>query len=181
MIQLQKLTADDTLFLKKVKKIYESSFPAVERREYKEVKDLLSDQRFSLFAVTFENETVGMLSKWDFQTFVYIEHFAISSVFRGNGLGTYVLQKLIQEDDRQIVLEVELPEDEISLKRIKFYERNGFIICHESYIQPSYDKDKSSLPMMIMVKHAINTLHDFHAIRKTLYQEVYGFFETSID
>lgn len=176
---LQKLTITDTLFLKKVKKIYENSFPLNERRAFEEVMDLLTDKRFYLFAVTFENEVVGMLSKWNFKTFIYIEHFAISAAFRGNGLGSFVLQKLIQEDSRQIVLEVELPEDEISLKRIKFYERIGFSICHESYIQPPYDKDKdkAALPMLIMARQDIHSIHEFRNIRKTLHQEVYGYYE----
>ncbi|MFZ4739811.1 MAG: GNAT family N-acetyltransferase [Bacteroidales bacterium] len=176
MIDFQQLTPSDKLILKKIKKIYENSFPPDERRLFKKVVSLLNDTRFSLFAIIFENEVVGMLSSWDFTSFVYIEHFAISEEYRNNGLGSYLLKKLTQKENRQIVLEVELPEDTFSLKRIKFYERFGFSICHELYTQPPYEKNKVSLPMLIMAKHAIVSLHEFQNIKKTLHQEVYGFF-----
>jgi ribosomal protein S18 acetylase RimI-like enzyme len=177
MIYLQKLASNDKIFLKKIKKIYENAFPFNERRNFKDVIALIADQRFHLSAITFENEVVGMLSIWDFDSFVYIEHFAIDEVFRGNGLGSHVLQMIIREEIRQIVLEVELPEDEISLKRIKFYEGFGFNICHELYIQPPYDKDKEAVTMFIMSRQAIASLSDFQLIRKTLHQEVYGYYE----
>ncbi len=170
MITLQKLAPTDKLYLKKVRKIYEQSFPPNERRAFEKVINLLADKRFYLFAVTFENEVVGMLSKWDFSTFVYIEHFAVSEEFRGNGLGSHVLQKVIRDESRQIVLEVELPEDEFSLKRIKFYKQLGFSICSESYIQPPYDKYKEAVPMLIMTCQEINSVAVFQNIKKTLHQ-----------
>ncbi|NVN94588.1 MAG: GNAT family N-acetyltransferase [Bacteroidetes bacterium] len=178
MIDFQELTPSDKLILKKIKKIYENSFPPDERRLFKKVVNLLNDTRFSLSAIKFENEVVGMLSLWDFTSFVYIEHFAISEEFRNNGLGSYVLKKLIQDENRQIVLEVELPEDVFSLKRIKFYERFGFYICRESYIQPPYDdRGKEALPMLIMAKPEIDSSFIFEDIRKTIHQKVYFFFE----
>jgi ribosomal protein S18 acetylase RimI-like enzyme len=175
MIILQKLLPTDKLYLKKVKKIYETSFPPNERRYFKKVVALLTDNRFCLFAITFENEVVGMLSKWDFSTFVYIEHFAISLTFRGNGLGSHILQKIMQDENRQIVLEVELPDNIFSLTRIKFYERFGFTICSESYIQPPYDKTKEAIPMFIMTTQKIDSVIVFQNIKKILYKEVYGF------
>ncbi len=177
MIILQKLTSTDTLYLKKIKKIYENSFPPNERRAFEKVIDLLADKRFCLSTIMFETEVVGMFSQWDFGSFVYIEHFAISEEYRGNGLGSYILQNFIQEENRQIVLEVELPEDEVSLKRIKFYEQFGFSICREPYTQPPYDKDKEAIPMLIMYKQEINSEIEFKNIEKTLHQEVYKFFE----
>ncbi len=177
MINLQKLVPADKLYLKKIRKIYEQSFPPNERRTFEKVINLLADKRFYLFAVTFEDEVVGMLSKWDLNTFVYVEHFAVSEEFRNNGLGSYVLQKIIQDESRQIVLEVDFPEDELSLKRIRFYKQFGFSIYSESYIQPPYDKDKDAVPMLIMTCQEIDSVVVFQNIKKTLHQEVYDFFE----
>ncbi len=177
MINLQKLSLSDTSFLKKVRLIYENAFPPNERRAFEDVLELLEDKRFSLFAVTFGNEVIGMLSKWDFDTFVYIEHFAISAAFRCKGMGSHVFKQLMMAENRQIVLEVELPENEIAVKRICFYERFGCIICHEPYIQPPYDKNKASVPMLIMTKYAISTSNEFNKIKKTLHLEVYRWME----
>ena len=181
MVNIQKLTTNDILKLTKVKKIYENSFPVNERRDFIKLITLLSDIKFQLLAITFENEVVGMLSKWDFDSFIYIEHFAIASDFRGNGMGSYILQNLLQDEIRQIVLEVELPDDEISLKRIKFYEKFGFHCCQERYIQPPYDKDKESVSMLLMTTQLIDSLQDFQYIKNILYHEVYNFIENHIN
>ncbi|MFZ4402016.1 MAG: GNAT family N-acetyltransferase [Bacteroidales bacterium] len=176
MIKLQKLTQTDTAFLKAAKKIYESAFPSNERRVFKEVKNMLADKRFNFSVITFEDSVVGIITLWDFVNFVYIEHFAITEAFRNNGLGTYVMKKILQDEARQIVLEVDLPENELSLKRIQFYKRFGFEMYHETYIQPAYSKDKMAVPMLIMTTQEMDARMGQHLI-KTLHQEVYGFFE----
>jgi len=176
MTDIYQIAPDNKKLLKKIRIIYETAFPPIERRDFNKVIDLIADNRFQLSAIKFENEVVGMLSKWDFESFVYIEHFAISKIFRGIGLGSQVIQNIIQQENRQIVLEVELATDEISLKRIKFYTQFGFGICPEPYIQPPYDKGKETLPMLIMAKPAINSGLEFQKIKATLHQQVYGFF-----
>ncbi len=176
MIQLHKLTQTDTVFLKEARIIYESAFPSNERRVFKEVKKKLADKRFNFSVIKFEDKVVGIFTLWDFENFVYIEHFAISEAFRNNGLGSFVLTQMINEENRQIVLEVELPVDEFSLKRIKYYKRFGFDISHETYIQPPYDKDKLAVSMLIMTKQEMDTATCKNII-KTIHQEVYGFFE----
>ncbi|MCX6231975.1 MAG: GNAT family N-acetyltransferase [Bacteroidetes bacterium] len=175
MIQLQKLSVEDKKQLKVIKKIYETSFPPNERRDFKKILLLLSDDRFNISAILFEDEVVGMLSDWDFKTFTYIEHFAISPDIRGNGLGSYVLNNFILINDKLVVLEVEIPEDENSYKRIMFYERFGFNVCKETYIQPPYDEGKEAVPMLIMINREPDTSLPFKQIEKTLHQEVYGF------
>jgi len=165
---------ENELQLKKIRKIYENSFPPDERRDFKKLKSLLVDPRFSLAAIVFEDEVVGLISNWDFEHFVYIEHFAVAREFRGNGLGTYVLKSFMQQEKRVIVLEVELPEDATSFKRIKFYKGFGFRLCEETYIQPPYDKGKQALPMLIMIANESEAALPFSKIEKTLHQQVYG-------
>ena len=40
-----------------------------------------------------------------------------------------MLQELVKQYQKPICLEVELPEDELTRRRIGFYERNGFVQC----------------------------------------------------
>jgi ribosomal protein S18 acetylase RimI-like enzyme len=176
MIQLERILSATEIQLKKIRKIYENSFPPDERRDFVKLKALLSDSRFTLSAIVFEDEVVGLFSFWDFKHFVYVEHFAVAREFRGNGLGSYVLKSFMDQEKRPVVLEVELPEDPVSFKRINFYKNFGFSVCKEAYIQPPYDKGKQSVPMLIMISNEAAAALPFSMIEKNLHQEVYGFF-----
>jgi ribosomal protein S18 acetylase RimI-like enzyme len=173
MFELKKLNKNDKSLLISVKEIYESSFPPNERRDFKLVVDLIDNQSFSLSAIRFENQTIGFLSCWFFFDFTYIEHFAIDKDYRNNGVGSFILQEFINKTTNKIILEVDLPEDDISFKRIVFYKKFGFTICKETYIQPPYDSSKESVPMLIMSSEEIESKVEFETIKKTLYQNVY--------
>jgi hypothetical protein len=82
----------------------------------------------------------------------------------------------MHQEKPPIVLEVELPEDASSFKRIKFYKRFDFSIYKEAYIQPPYDKGKQAVPMLIMIANESDTTLTFATIEKTLHQQVYGFY-----
>ena len=92
----------------------------------------------------------GFLAVWEFESFTYIEHFAVDPVLRNSGTGSAMLQELVRKYQKQICLEVELPEDELTRRRIGFYERNGFVFNEYPYIQPPISKGKSPVPLRIM-------------------------------
>ena len=173
MIHLANVLYSDKRNLNKIKKIYESSFPSDERREFNKLIELLKDDRFQLKGVFVDDDSAGFISLWNFTEFMYVEHFAIANELRGNGLGTYVLQNILNETPIKILLEVDLPSDSISFKRIKYYEKFGFVICHQEYIQPPYGLGKDAVPMFIMSKPEINDYNEFRQIVKTLHSEVY--------
>ena len=58
-----------------------------------------------------DGELAGMISYWNFGTFVYVEHFAIDPSLRGGGTGSEVLAELRRSLGRPVVLEVERPAD----------------------------------------------------------------------
>ena len=57
--------------------------------------------------------------------FRYIEYFATDSSFWNKGYGTQALQTFCNLSDRAVILEIELTEEEMALRRKNFYERNG--------------------------------------------------------
>jgi len=173
MIHITSILSSDKKNLTKIKKIYEYSFPADERRDFDKLIDLINDVRFQLRGVFVDDDLVGFISLWDFSEFMYVEHFAIAKQLRGNGLGTHVLQNILDETPIKIVLEVDLPSDNISFKRIKYYQKFGFILCHEEYIQPPYGEGKDAVPMFIMSKPEIDDFTEFQQIVKTLHSQVY--------
>lgn len=174
MFELKKIQKNDKQTLNSIRVIYENSFPSDERRDFELVTELINNNIFTLYAINFENNTIGMLSSWSFIDFTYIEHFAIDSKFRNNGAGSFIFQKYINLTPNKIILEVDLPTDEISFKRIKFYTKFGFSICKETYIQPPYDKNKEAVPMLIMSNVEIECFQDFEYLKYIIYKNVYS-------
>lgn len=59
---------------------------------------------------------------WETEDFCYLEHFAVQPSLRGHGTGSTLLRQLLQRE-KPLILEIELPEDEITCRRKHFYER----------------------------------------------------------
>jgi len=154
--------------------ILTKSFPNDEYRDLKELEYYNNKKdNFTCNIIIIDKNPIGIIHYWNFEDFIYIEHFAIEIKYRNKKMGTKVLQKFIQEVKKDIVLEVELPKDKISQKRIEFYNRLGFNFHYNKYIQPSYKSDSQSLEMKLMTYGNINMPKKFSKIVKTLYKEVY--------
>ena len=66
-----------------------------------------------------------------------MEHLAVSPAIRGGGLGSAILSAFCDRTER-VVLEIDPPEDEISVRRLHFYRRLGFCDNPYAYVHPSY-------------------------------------------
>ena len=151
----------------------EKSFPSDEFRPYDEQKALFSDKRYKVFGNTEGGKLSTFITTWDFEDFVFIEHFATSPVFRNMGLGEKMLKHLASTLQKRLCLEVEPPNDDIQKRRIAFYSRNGFFLNTFPYIQPPISKGKAPVPLMIMTTSGEVSEGEFLSVKKTLYKEVY--------
>lgn len=157
-----------------IKNLYELSFPVDERRPYDESLRLLAcDEAFNMEAIYRDNSLVGFISHWSFPACRYVEHYAIEESKRGCGLGSEVLRAFLMRDVRPVVLEVELPADEMSRRRIAFYCRLGFQL-HDTfpYIQPAYTPDSNPVAMHLMSSGSVAA--PIEEIALLLYRRVYG-------
>ncbi|MEG1543719.1 MAG: GNAT family N-acetyltransferase [Tannerellaceae bacterium] len=115
------------------------SFPKEEYRDLEIVRRFITEQAsFHVLLLSSHNDKMGALSYWDFDTFVYVEHLAIRTDIRSKGYGSLLIEHLATLVQKPIVLEVELPENEQSQKRIAFYQRKAFTLCSTPYLQPPY-------------------------------------------
>ena len=121
--------------------IYESSFPLDERRNLGFQKELIKNKQYNFFIVTKDNILVAIITDWNFGDFLFMEHLAVNKDLRGKGIGTELLKEYLSKNKQKIVLEVERPENEITAKRIEFYEKIGFKPNDFDYIQPPYGKE----------------------------------------
>ncbi len=156
--------------------LYESAFPANERRPTAQ-ELALDDPRFEMRIIRHEGNFAGFITLWHFADFVYVEHFATLPELRGHGLGSRTLQTLRHESTKPVVLEVELPENDIALRRMAFYKRAGFVEMPQAYRQPPYTPENDGLPLRIMTTANDTSDRFFDAIKGTLYREVYKFSE----
>lgn len=160
-----------------IEQLLESAFPPEERRS-KEDQRRVTDENplFTVFALLSEGQFAGVITCWQGEGFVYVEHFATVPEVRGRGIGSEVLDSLSERYDVPLVLEVELPQDELARRRIGFYQRNGFVLWEEKhYVQPPYQKGCAPVALHLMVRgQGLDEQADFERIKRWLYTEVYG-------
>lgn len=173
---------------------YTTSFPEAERRPFPLVRRLACENpAFTVYALLKESlppspqtgaigeseekkrdTYVGFITAWTFEEFTYIEHFAIDESARNGGIGGKALKQFLAISQAPIVLEVEIPTDELSKRRIGFYERLGFVLDMHLYYQPPYQKGGETLEMRLMTHGAIDLAAAFEPVKETLHTQVYG-------
>lgn len=152
----------------------ENDFPLSERRTKQNQFKLLKNKYVSLNFIEKDGNLAGYFIFWDFDDFIFIEHIATLKEFRGQGIGTSFLNEFIKKNNKQIVLEVENPDNETAIKRIKFYEHLGFVLNSYNYMQPSYHNDRTTVPMKIMTLQKTLSEQEYNKITKKIKQEVYN-------
>ena len=149
-------------------RIMQASFSDDEYRPYDEQLALFEEPEYRIYYMP-----AGFLAVWEFESFIYIEHFAVDPALRNSGTGSAMLQELVRKYQKQICLEVELPEDELTRRRIGFYERNGFVFNEYPYIQPPISKGKLPVPLRVMTYGKGITRQAFEEMKEVLYRRVY--------
>ena len=153
--------------------IYHESFPIDEQRPTEDIARLIAEEeRYRAMAlVDDEGHCIGLLTTWKFDTYIYIEHFAIAPSKRSMGHGAKSLQHFMQSQHKPIVLEAEPPTDDITQRRINFYKRCGLMLYDYEYIQPPYTPERTAVPLRLMGNITDPNLTE---IAGTLHCEVYG-------
>lgn len=103
------------------------------------------------FEIVHNNQQlIGIICWWNFSDVRYIEHFATVATLRGKGKGAEIVKTFCSESDTPIILEVELPEDELTKRRIKFYERLGFAYNSHFYSHTPYSENGERVILSLM-------------------------------
>ncbi|NDV47363.1 GNAT family N-acetyltransferase [Paludibacter sp. 221] len=177
MIDFQQITSSSDPLFDKMYHLYTHAFPAAERRSLGALESILNyEKRFEADVLMIDGYFVGFFTYWKFERFIYVEHFAVDPSLRGQNIGTEAMNAFLLKANLPVVLEVEMPEDPQSIRRISFYERLGFKVLQHSYAQPYYDGSGNLLPMLIMSNDPRFADRHFSLIKSTLYTEVYKHF-----
>lgn len=159
-----------------VREMYESAFPDDERREWVQLFTLITNPAYRFNLIFDEQILIGLISVWNLNEFIFIEHFTIRNKERGKGFGTEVIRQIISKE-MPVILEVEEPLSEMAIKRIRFYERLHFSVSQGEYFQPPYSKDKQMVKMLLMSFPQKLLAANFESTKKLIHKHVYKFQE----
>ena len=145
-MHLEILTPESS-HLEAARRLYLEAFPDQERRDSENMLPENACFRPAIFCQ--EGEFRGILFYWESRNFIFLEHFAVEPRLRNAGLGAKAL-KLLKDLGKPIILEIELPEDDLTRRRKGFYERNGFRENPWHHIQPKYRREDGDLQLLLL-------------------------------
>ena len=165
-------------YIQKLLPLYREAFPENQRHTDDDFIALLGrEPDFFCNAVLMNNSFVGFFNYWNFEWFLYAEHFAIEEAIRGNKLGEKVMNMMKPTQNIPLVFEVELPDNEIAARRIEFYRRLGYEIVPVDYLQPPYNKQGYYQPLYLMTDQVELVVANYEKIKSTIYRRVYHVME----
>ncbi len=130
--------------------LYEEAFPIEERRSLDIQTQILQKEEYHFDILVDEEQFVGFILWWDFDTCRYIDYFATAVEQRNKGIGQLMLNEFVNQNNKPIILEVELPTSNINERRIKFYERIGFKLNQHYYEIPPQGEGQLPLQLLVM-------------------------------
>lgn len=181
MLSLRKITTSDSKY-DFVENLFLEAFPEDERRDLADqCRNIDANPDFSLILAEDDGKAVGFITLWDFKDFYYCEHFATSPATRNRGYGGKIISQVLEQLNAPLVLEVELPTDDRSRRRIDFYTRHGFHLWDTiPYTQPPYRPSGHPLPMHLMTADKGLTIRNLNKVIDLLHAHVYGQSQNSI-
>lgn len=177
MLRLQRIHTADQALYDFMEQLLVASFPAEEYRALEQLRHYADTRETFHCNVILDEEDlpIGLFNYWDFGNFCYGEHFAIDPARRNGGYGKRALEELCRTvHPRPIVLEVEMPVEEMARRRIGFYQRQGFTLWDKPYQQPPYKPGDGFLPMRLMAYGDIDPETAFDTVCACIHREVYG-------
>ena len=131
-------------------KIFRESFPIFEQRTDAQFQQVMGDDRCHI-CVTLENKkVVGLVVYWLFKDYFYIEYLAIHPDERGKHRGTQMLSYLLNSIPKNCILEIDPLCDEISKKRLKFYQGLGFETNSYVHTHPAYRREYKDHKLIVL-------------------------------
>lgn len=118
--------------------LYAKSFPVFEQRTQEQQAAAFAFSQYHLDLYYEDGIFIGFIAYWQFERYSYVEHFAVHDMHRGHGYGAQLLNRFVDGQARQVVLEIDPIIDEISVARWRFYERCGFSQNSDPHVHPPY-------------------------------------------
>jgi len=150
-------------------------FPKKEVKEYSYLKGMFENGIAHALVKKKDDTIIGALCYMEVEDYVFIDYFVIIDAYQGKQLGQQMLQYFKETMNKPIILEVELPTDDISKRRIAFYKRMGFVLNEHEYVVPPIRSLKYPIYFLLMTDKKPLTREKFDKIYPSILKIVYGF------
>lgn len=175
-MELLRIEVGDKIRWDEVWKLYEESFPIAERRKAEDHLRACDDEHFFPLSVWDGQQLIGLMFFWEWDNYRYLEHLAISPDLRGRGYGTIVLRYLY-DSNHTIILEIDPLVNELSVRRLQFYERSGFTLTPYRFVHLPYRLDGIKQELLILSYPKLITKEQHNHFLKFLGEEVIKYCE----
>ncbi len=152
-------------------KIYQSNFPSGEQRLLMDQKRALVDDRYHCMAILDHDEVVGIVFYWVLPSVLFVEYLAIGEAFKGRGIGSAVLSMLKQQPGR-LILEIDPPIDETSIRRMNFYKRDGWVLNPYLHMNLPLRVGDEEVPLRVMTVDTILSEVEYDAFLSLLMTDI---------
>ena len=168
-----RITNMDDIRIRKSLIEYHSSFPHHEQRELKSQTTIMADNDYHFLLAFDGSEEIGAILYWENENFIYVEHFFIYSNFRRHQYGSRILNE-ISAQGKIVILEIDPPQDTVSIRRKSFYENNGFCVNLYTHIHPPYHKGNGGHMLTVMSYPRAITVSEYKSFKCYLEMRVMG-------
>lgn len=161
------INSKEDRYFKSAWQLYLDSFPKIERRTIKEQEVILENKDYFMTCYVEGEILIAIIFFWKIDTeskiYTFLEHFAVNSKLRGKSYGSKILQNFINKNEN-IVLEIEPIVDEITKKRLRFYEKFDFVVNKHEHFQIPFRKDAKELKLLLMSQKKQLSKNEYEAL-----------------
>lgn len=154
--------------------LYATAFPPHEQRKAESQVQIMANEAYHFNLIYDETVLVGILLCWETDDFVYVEHFCIDPAMRNRQYGQTAL-RLLDACGKTVILEIDPPDDAISVRRKGFYERAGYHANSFAHRHPPYHVQYHAHALVVMSSPAPLSEAEYHAFDAFLNNEVMRF------
>ena len=173
-MEIHRITQVKDPLYEKALRLYSISFPAHEQREALSQTQILQQEEYHFDVICDNGELIGEILYWDIGGACYIEHFCVLPAMRNKHYGQKILNAY---QVTPLILEIDPPVDDVSIRRKGFYERCGFIENPYTHIHPAYHKENVGHTLVIMSSPKILETDEYerfnHYLQNTVMKNVY--------
>lgn len=144
-----KISPDHIERWKSVWELYEGSFPLAEKRKKEDHLRAYADKRFFPLSAWEGKELIGLIFFWEWDSHRYLEYLAVNPRLRGQSFGSQMLRYL-RDSEHTIILEIDPLINELSVRRLQFYERAGYTLTPYRFMHLPYRLEAEPQELLIL-------------------------------
>ena len=173
-MEIWRITQTCDPLYEKALQLYSISFPSHEQRESLSQEQVLQQDAYHFDVICDSGEFIGEILYWDIGSAFYIEHFCVLPAMRNKHYGQKILNAY---QPTPLILEIDPPVDELSIRRKGFYERCGFVANPYYHIHPAYHRGNAGHELVIMSSPEMLKPDEYerfnHYLQDTVMKNVY--------